>query len=81
MTEKKSRIVTIEMLREAAKEYTALRRHAEELEAEMHASHNRLTSLMKRASATTVKAYILGDVSDMNKIPNPNLEKDTQGEK
>ena len=82
MTEKKSRVVTVEMLRDAARKYTELRRSLDGLSENCKLAHERLIVLMKRASATTVKAYILSDVGDMNKVPNPNLlKKGTDAEK
>ena len=81
MTSKKSRVVTIEMLNDAARDYTELRRSLEGLAKSVDDAYDRLQVLLKRASATTVKAYLVGSVHKMHRIPNPNLEKRTTAEK
>jgi len=77
----KSKVVTVEMLNEAAFAYTELRKKASFISRSIDKAHNNLQSLLKRASATTVKAYMVGSVNDMHKIPNPNLEKSSNAEK
>ena len=62
----KSRVVTVEQLVEAAKYYTELRRKMSKLEREILEAHARLITLIKRASSTTVKTYMLTEVGSMH---------------
>jgi hypothetical protein len=78
MNYKKSRKVTVSHLRDAALEYTTLRTQLNKLSRETDKAYNRLQTLLKRASAPTVKEYLVGDVDDMHRIPNPNLSKEVR---